>query len=125
LLKPLGVVIASPLGVKEEREALNEVIDRVNSNTSEIQSLVLIAVRWETDFYFGFDVDGPEGLIDPIIDIENCDILIGIFWKRFGSPTQDGKTATEHEFNKAYEACKQYKRPQIMLYFQKAYSSKI
>ncbi|MFZ0513638.1 MAG: hypothetical protein WAM14_18675, partial [Candidatus Nitrosopolaris sp.] len=55
--------------------------------------------------------------------IEDCDILIGIFWKRFGTPTSDGKTGTEHEFHKAYEAWKKNKRPQIMLYFnQREYS---
>ncbi len=64
-------------------------------------------------------------MIDPILKIEDCDILICIFWKRFGTITEDGKTGTEHEFYKAYEAWKQNKRPQIMLYFsQKKYSPK-
>ena len=61
-------------------------------------------------------------MIDPILNIDDCDILICIFWKRFGTITKDGKTGTEHEFYKAYEAWKQNKTPNIMLYFnQKEY----
>jgi HEAT repeat protein len=94
----------------------------VNKNAAENLGLILKAVRWETDSYPGFHIDGPQGLIDPIINIEDCDILICIFWKRFGTITKDGKTGTEHEFYKAYEAWKQNKRPHIMMYFnQKEY----
>ena len=121
-LKQIRVVIASPSDVKEEREALGKVIERVNRNAAENLGLVLNAVRWETDSYPGFHVDGPQGLIDPILKIEDSDILIGVFWKKFGTQTKDGKTGTEHEFYKAYEAWKQNKRPHIMLYFnQKEY----
>jgi hypothetical protein len=125
-LKQLRVVIASPSDVKEEREALDKVIDKVNDITAESLGLILKAVRWETDSYPGFNVDGPQGLIDPIIKIDDCDILICIFWKRFGTPIkEDGKTGAEHEFYKAYEAWKQNNKPHIMLYFsQKAYFPK-
>ena len=125
-LKQTRVVIASPSDVKEEREALDKVIERVNRNTAEGLGLVLKAVRWETDSYPGFHIDGPQGLIDPIIKIDDCDILICIFWKRFGTPTKkDGKTGTEHEFYKAYESWKQNKKPHIMIYFnQKEYFPK-
>lgn len=58
-------------------------------------------------------------MIDTILNIENCEILIGIFWKRLGTPIkQGGKTGTEHEFYKAYEAWKENGKPHIMLYFK-------
>ena len=65
-------------------------------------------------------------MIDPILKIEDCDILICVFWKRFGTPIKkDGKTGTEHEFYKAYETWKQNEKPHIMLYFnQKEYFSR-
>jgi hypothetical protein len=122
-LNQIRIVIASPNDVREEREALTSIIERVNSNTAGRLRLILRLERWETDTYPGFHVDGPQGLVDSILKIEDCDILIGIFWKRFGTPTSDGKTGTEHEFYKAYEAWKKNNRPQIMLYFnQKEYS---
>ena len=126
-LKQLRVVIASPSDVKKEREALDKVIEEVNDITAEGLGLTLKTVRWETDSYPGFHVDGiQEGLIDPIIKIVDCDILICIFWKKFGTPIKKGgKTGTEHEFYKAYEAWKQNNKPYIMLYFnQKEYFPK-
>jgi hypothetical protein len=88
-----------------------------------MQGLILKGVRWETESCPGFHVDGPQGLIDPIIKIEEWDILICIFWKRFGTPIEkDGETGTEHKFYKAYEAWKQNRTPHSMLYFnQKEY----
>ena len=64
-------------------------------------------------------------MIDAILKIPDCDILIGIFWKRFGTPVKDAKCGTEHEFRLAYEAWKLKRRPQIMFYFnQKPYAPK-
>lgn len=40
-----------------------------------------------------------------------------IFWKRFGTRTQDAGSGTEHEFLTAYEAWKKNGTPQIMVYF--------
>ncbi|MGH9405181.1 MAG: NB-ARC domain-containing protein [Terriglobia bacterium] len=81
--------------------------------------------RWETDAYPGFHAEGPQGLIDPTLKIADRDIVIGIFWKRFGKPTADGRTGTEHELRTAIEAWKGSRRPQVMVYFnQKAYSPK-
>lgn len=121
----LRVVLASPGDVQAERDVLPSVIDEVNHVVAADRGLHLVLTRWETDTYPGFHVDGPQGLIDPILRITDCDLLIGIFWKRFGTPTADGKTGTEHEFSLAYEEWKKNERPQIFVYFnQKAYTPK-
>ena len=44
-------------------------------------------------------------------------MLLGIFWKRFGTPTADAGSGTEHEFLRAYASWQQHGRPQIMVYF--------
>ena len=49
--------------------------------------------------------------------IQDCDVLVGIFWKRFGTSTTDGTTGTEHELQTAYNAWKNHSRPQVMVYF--------
>ena len=64
-----------------------------------------------------FTHKGPQGLIDPILRIEDGDVLLGIFWKRFGTPTTDAGSGTEHEFLRAYASWQQHRRPQIMAYF--------
>ena len=116
----LKVVVASPSDVKKERDSLEEIIKKVNTNIAHDSGLHLDVVRWENDAYAGFHIDGPQGLIDTVLKIEDCDIFIGIFWKKFGTPTKkDGMTGTEHEFKKAYEAWKNNKKnkPHIMIFF--------
>jgi hypothetical protein len=121
----LRIVVASPSDVQPERDSLPSVIEEVNSGIAADRGLHLVLSRWETDTYPGFHPEGPQGLIDPILKITDCDLLIGIFWKRFGTPTADGKTGTEHEFSSAYEAWKVRGSPQIFVYFNsKPYAAK-
>lgn len=113
----LRMVIASPSDVQSERNSLKAVAEELNGGIAAMAGLRLEIARWETDTFPGFHLQGPQGLIDSILRIPDCDILIGIFWKRFGTPTEDAKSGTEHEFRIAYEAWKQKGRPQIMVYF--------
>ena len=117
----LRVVVASPSDVKSERDELKGIIDDINQGIAKDRGVRLEVSRWEADTYAGFHADGPQGLIDAVLRISECDLFVGIFWKRFGSPMLDGMTGTEHEFQLAYETWKQTQRPQIMVYFnQKA-----
>ena len=121
----LRVVVASPGDVQPERDVLPSVIEEVNRGVAADRGLLLTLSRWETDTHPGFHAEGPQGLIDPVLKINDCDLLIGIFWKRFGTPTADGETGTEHEFGQAYEAWQGKRSPQIFVYFnQKAYAPK-
>jgi small GTP-binding protein len=124
-MRILRVVAASPLDVQPERDVLPSVIEEVNRYISDL-GLRLELSRWETDTHPGFHTEGPQGLIDPILKITDCDLLIGIFWKRFGTQAADGKTGTEHEFNTAYDAWKEKGSPQIFVYFnQKPYTPQL
>jgi hypothetical protein len=82
----LRIVAASPGDVQAERNALPTVVEELNNGIAKDRGLRLELARWETDAYTGFHPEGPQGLIDDILRIEDCDILIGIFWKRFGTP---------------------------------------
>jgi hypothetical protein len=115
--RSLRIVVASPNDVKPERDVLPSVIDEVNRYIAADRGLHLELSRWETDTHPGFHPEGPQGLIDPILKITDCDLLLGIFWKRLGTPTAGGKTGTEHEFDLAYEAWKVKRKPQIFFYF--------
>ena len=121
----LRIVVASPGDVQAERDALPAVLEELNRGIAAAHGLRLELGRWETDAYPGFHPQGPQGLIDPILHIEDCDVLLGIFWKRFGTPTTEAGSGTEHEFLRAYAAWQQHGRPQIMVYFnQKAATPK-
>ena|GEM_PF-3083374 len=121
----LKVVLASPGDVEAERNCVGHVLDEVNRHVGKLLRLRLELLRWETDAFPGFHAEGPQGLIDTVLHPEECDILIGIFWKRFGTTTKEGTTGTEHEILKAYAARRASGRPQLMLYFNEApYSPK-
>jgi len=113
----LRVVLASPSDVKREREAFAKVIEQVNNDTARPAGFHLDLWRWETDSRPGFNPKGPQGLIDKVLKIDQCDLFVGIFWNRIGSVTKFGKTGTEHEFDTAYKAWKRKKSPEIMFYF--------
>jgi hypothetical protein len=118
--KPLLVlraVVASPSDVKPERDALPAIFEEVNHDTAGPARLHLELSRWETDSYPGFHPEGPQGLIDPLLNIQDCDLLIGILWSKLGTPTPDGRTGTEHEFHTAIGGYNRNRRPQIMAYF--------
>ncbi|MFZ1009438.1 MAG: tetratricopeptide repeat protein [Candidatus Sulfotelmatobacter sp.] len=124
-LRVLRVVVASPGDVNPERDIVSKVVEEVNRTIGRERRLTLEVHRWETDSHPGFHPQGPQGLIDPILKIEDCDLLIGIFWRRFGTPVSDAKSGTEHEFRIAYQAWERNHRPQIMVYFsQKPYAPK-
>jgi len=123
--KIMRVVVASPSDVQDERDKVPVVVDELNRGVAADRGLRLEVYRWETDAYPGFHAEGPQGLIDSVLRIEDSDIFIGIFWRRFGSTTANGKTGTEHEIALAHEAYRKNNRPQIMVYFnQKAYAPK-
>jgi hypothetical protein len=113
----LRVVVASPSDVQKERNSLPVVLGELNDGIADYLGLELKLWRWETDAYPGFHADGPQGQIDRIMRIEDADIVIGIFWTRFGTAGVDGRTGTEHELLRAYETWQQRGLPHIMVYF--------
>jgi Domain of unknown function (DUF4062) len=116
----LRIVVASSGDVQAERDALAAVVEELNHGLCQKRGLRLELVRWETDAYPGFHPEGLQGLIDPVLRIADCDLLIGIFWKRFGTPVHDAQSGTEHEFLTAYHAWQQHRKPQIMVYLTSA-----
>ncbi len=113
----LRVVLASPTDVRRERNSFAKIIEQVNNDTARPAGFHLDLWRWETDSRPGFNPMGPQGLIDKVLGIAQCDLFVGIFWNRIGSATKFGKTGTEHEFETAYQAWKRASSPEIMFYF--------
>lgn len=113
----LRVVVASPGDVPAERDAVSSVVEEINRSIGADRRVRLEVIRWETDTHPGFHPDGPQGLIDPILRIEDSDLLIGIFWKRFGTPTKDASSGTEHEIRFAIDGWRGKGQPQVFIYF--------
>lgn len=120
-MKQIRLVVASPSDVTPERNAVTKVVDDLNKLLGRQNDFTIEVWRWETDSGPGFHPLGPQGSIDADLKIADCDILLAIFWTRFGTRILRGReTGTEHEINLAFKAWKSKKKPQILVYFKTA-----
>jgi tetratricopeptide (TPR) repeat protein len=117
LVRVVRVVAVSPGDVMVERQRLGKVVDELNRHLAPAHGCLLSLWRWETDAHPGLHLEGPQGLIDVAMRIEDADVVVGIFWKRFGTPTLDAGSGTEHELRRAWSAWREKGRPQVMVYF--------
>jgi hypothetical protein len=119
-VQTIRVVIASPADVAIERECVENVARQVNRTIAADRDLRLEVGRWEVDAFPGFHLTGPQGICDNVLRIHDCDLLVAIFWTRFGTETLDGQTGTEHEINDAIASWRSTGRPQVMVFFNNA-----
>lgn len=123
--RQLKVVAVSPGDVRIERDSLRAVVEELNRGVADLLGIELALWRWERASYPGLHPAGPQGLIDDLMRIEDSDIVIGIFWRRFGTPVADAESGTAHGLGRACASWQRANRPQIMAYFgEKAYSPK-
>jgi hypothetical protein len=117
LVRVSRVVAISPGDVRIERNRLAMVVDELNRVVAPSQGQRLVLWRWETDAHPGLHLEGPQGLIDEQMRIEDADVVVGIFWQRFGTPTGDARSGTEHELRRAWHTWSEHGRPRVMVYF--------
>ncbi|WP_369012689.1 hypothetical protein [Flavobacterium anhuiense] len=108
--KVFKVLIASPGDVDEERIAIPQIISEWNNNNAESNNVVLLPVKWETHSapLLG---DRAQGIINNQI-VTSCDMAVGVFWTRLGSPTGVSESGTAEEIEWFIEN----EKP-VMLYF--------
>jgi len=123
-LRVYKVFVASPSDVTTERRAIFRAIEEINHiYESQNKDYRLEIWAWEKSHP---DWGAPQEVIKKQIPIDQCDIFIGVFWKRFGKPTgsirpSDGRpylSGTEEEIELATAARTEnpFNRPIIMLY---------
>ncbi len=69
IMRILRVVLASPSDVQPERDVLPGVIDELNRGLGAVLDVDFKLYRWETDAYPGFHPEGPQGMIDGILQL--------------------------------------------------------
>lgn len=99
-IKLYRVVIASPRDVSEEREIIREEIARWNSIHTSGMKMILMAVGWETDATPALQERGQAVINRQLVD--TCDLLIGVFWTRLGTPTPQAESGTVEEIERAH-----------------------
>jgi Domain of unknown function (DUF4062) len=122
-LRRIRIFVASPGDVQDEREQLGRVVQQLNQILTTLvpeAGLVLELVRWETHVHPGLGTDAQD-VVSRQLQIGEYDVFVGIFWRRFGTPTARAESGTEEEFRIAHHAWRELGRPiQIMTYFCRA-----
>ena len=108
-----NVLIASPSDVPAEREAIAMSLHEWNALNSQETGNVLLPVMWESHSAPAMG-DRPQGIINDQV-VRSCDMLIGAFWTRLGSPTGVEDSGTVEEIKWFLKNSKP-----VMLYYSKA-----
>lgn len=110
------VMISSPNDVEKEGDIIKEVLSNWNSINSEKYKIVLLPVSWKT--HTSPDAgDTPQNIINKQI-LKDCDLLVGVFWTRIGTPTKVYASGTVEEIEEHIKTGKP-----TMLYFSVAPTS--
>jgi hypothetical protein len=104
------VLVASPSDVHEEREVAVRVMQDWNNLHSYTRRTAVLPLRWETHTAPAFNVRPQEVINRQIVD--DCDLVVGIFWTKLGSPTGEADSGTLEEIERVAKAGKP-----VMLYF--------
>ncbi|WP_052235268.1 hypothetical protein [Pectobacterium carotovorum] len=106
------ILIASPSDVADERDIAVKVIQEWNDLNSAERQLVLLPLKWETHSSPEYGRRPQEVINRQVVD--QCDLLVGIFWTRIGSPTGVAESGTLEEIERVSVDGKP-----VMLYFSK------
>jgi formylglycine-generating enzyme required for sulfatase activity len=125
MVRIVTLFVASPWDVAAERNHVAGVADALNRNTAAERDVQFRVLGWKTDVRPRVHEQGPQGPIDEDLPIEQCDIVIGILWKRFGTPIPEmgGETGTEHEIRAAIAASRKSgksRQPEVVICFNDA-----
>lgn len=106
-------MIASPGDVAQERHLVRSAIDEWNAVHAVDRGIVLLPVGWETHSspLMG---ERAQAIITKQI-VQDCDLLVAVFWTRLGSPTGAAQSGTVEEIEEHLSTG----RP-AMLYFSRS-----
>jgi hypothetical protein len=107
------VMIASPSDVNAERGIVREILGEWNVIHSEKSRAVLLPVGWETHSSPEMGASAQSILNRTVL--QDCDLLVGIFWTRVGTATEGYASGTVEEIERHIDAGKP-----TMLYFSSA-----
>src|SRR3954468_13220830 len=120
--RTIRIFASSPADLSTERKALASAIQELNTTLHALvpdKGIALELVAWETHTHPDVGTD-PQAVVDGQLGYE-CDVFVGMMWKRFGTPTPKWGSGTEQEFRSAYSGWQRVRRPaHILFYFSEA-----
>ncbi|GMB78770.1 MULTISPECIES: hypothetical protein [Bacillus cereus group] len=111
----LRVLIASPSDVQKERDEIETAIFEWNTRFAEEMQIILLPSRWEKGVVPAYGGTDAQQVINEQL-VNKCDILIGVFWAKLGTPTTRHSSGTLEEISIFIEQNKE-----VMVYFVDKY----
>lgn len=105
-----NVMIASPGDVASERAIVRDVVYEWNAVHSSSRKIVLLPIGWESHSSPEMGAS-PQTIINNQV-LERCDLLVGVFWTRIGTATDEYASGTVEEIERHIKVGKP-----AMLYF--------
>jgi hypothetical protein len=106
------VLIASPSDLPEERQTATDAINEWNALNAAVEGVTLLPVKWETHAVPETGIP-PQAAINAQL-VDECDILLGLFWTKLGTPTGVAESGTVEEIERVVSVGKP-----AMLYFSR------
>ena len=104
------VFFSAPSDVVEEEQIVAELVEEWNRQQGDRAKARLELVRWKTHVHPATG-DRPQALINRQA-FDRADIVIGVFWTRFGTPTGIAGSGTEEEIRRGIRLGKK-----VLVYF--------
>jgi Histidine kinase-like ATPase domain len=97
--------------------SMRAVVEELNLGLADSRGIVLELVSWETHSWPGVGRD-----VQDVInhEIATPDVIVGIFWKRLGTPTSRAASGSVEEIRNALELKAASKPIEVLVYFNQA-----
>ena len=109
-IKVYDLLISCPSDVSEYVEMLEKEVNHFNNFFGRKNNIIVRTRHWSKDSYSEFGNQPQELLNKQIVD--SSDMALGVFWTRFGTPTENYGSGTEEEIERMLSMGKQ-----VFLYF--------
>lgn len=118
-LRAVRLLCAANGDTKAESTLFSSIVSELNQGIALDHHLHFEPSFWDTDKHPRFQPDPPPSNDDSKLQVENYDVLICIFWTRFGSVTVDNISA-KYEIERVYGTWRKHGSPQVLSYFNKS-----
>lgn len=108
-IKRIKVFISCTSEIKEEINSINLIIEEIIKTSGKRDQFTIEALNWNRDVYSSKGVEVQSVVNEQIKDF---DLLIGILWKKAGTPTKEFPSGSIEEMSLALE-----KNKNIMIFF--------
>lgn len=117
------VLVSHPDDVLESIITVKRAVHFVNELLAQFGVPLILDCRSWSDVTPGVHSVSVQQKIEENLRFDDCDIVVGIFWKRLGTKKKGERSGCEREFDIALEARKRNSRPEILTYFNQEPSS--